>query len=165
MTQLFRSCTQQPLVNETGMSRLLMASRPPSLHESGSTRSCGSTDGLWIKTLLTLIRGFGLSQLRREAVPAVWLYRGGRCPPLTRAPADQATKRSTFRMRTSIEKSEDSRWKGKGCDVVFEEAREMMQNDHVVGTPPFVVTPASSQLQWEVSSFLVRLRAIILVRI
>jgi hypothetical protein len=40
-----------------------------------------------------------------------------------------------------------------------------MYNDHVVGTPPFVVKPASSQPQWEVSSFLVRLRAIILVRI
>ncbi|NLF15084.1 MAG: phage integrase family protein, partial [Anaerolineaceae bacterium] len=47
-------------------------------------------------------------------------------------------------------------------DVFFDETGEVLYNDHVLGTPPLVVGPASCEPQWEVSLFLPRLVAIIL---
>jgi hypothetical protein len=57
-------------------------------------------------------------------------------PPHVRAPADQATGSAALGMRTSIGESKGSSWKGNGGDVLFDGAREVMYNDHALGTPP-----------------------------
>ena len=57
-------------------------------------------------------------------------------PPHVRAPADQATGSTALGMRTSIGESKGSSRKGNGGDVLFDGAREVMYNDHALGTPP-----------------------------
>ena len=57
-------------------------------------------------------------------------------PPLVCAPANQGTGSAALGMRTSIGKRKGSPWKGNGGDVLFDGAREVMYNDHALGTPP-----------------------------
>ena len=57
-------------------------------------------------------------------------------PPLVRAPAGQGIGRVTVGMRTAIGECKDSPWKGNGGDVLFDGAREVLYNDHALGTPP-----------------------------
>ena len=51
--------------------------------------------------------------------------------------------------------------KGDCFGVLLYRIGEVLYNDHVVGTPPRVVKLASIEPQWEVSSFLAQLSAII----
>ena len=57
-------------------------------------------------------------------------------PPLVRAPAGQGIGGATRGMRTSFGESKASPWKGDGGDVSFDGAREVLYNDHALGTPP-----------------------------
>jgi len=83
-------------------------------------------------------------------------------PPLVGAPADQTVGSLTFGMRTSLGDGKAMTRKGDCFSVLLYRIGEVLYNDHVVGTPPRVVKLASIEPQWEVSSFLAQLLAIIL---
>jgi len=86
-----------------------------------------------------------------------------RCPTHVGAPPDQAAGRLAVGVWTVCGKRENATVGVNRLDVFFDETGEVLYNDHVLGTPPLVVGPASCEPQWEVSLFLPRLVAIILV--
>ena len=101
----------------------------------------------------------GLAAYSLDAEPVVGF--SGERSTLIGAPADQRTCGLAVRVRTAI-------WQGKGtalrqeyCDVFFDGTEKWLYNDHELGTPPLVVRPGSSEPRWEVSSFLLKVSAII----
>jgi hypothetical protein len=101
----------------------------------------------------------GLTAYSLDAEPVVDF--SGECPTLVGAPADQRTRGLAIRMRTAI-------WQGKGTalrqecfNVFFDGTEKWLYNDHDLGTPPLVIWPGSLELRWEVSSFLLKVSAII----
>jgi hypothetical protein len=85
-----------------------------------------------------------------------------RRPTPVGAPPDQVAGRLAIRLRTARGEREDADVGVNRIDVSFDETGEVLYNDHVLGTPPLVVGPASCEPQREVSLCLPRLVAIIL---
>lgn len=82
-------------------------------------------------------------------------------PPFVGAPTDQTIGGLTFRVRTTLGDGKAMARKRDCFGVLLYRIGKVLYNDHVVGTPPLVVKLASIEPQWEVSSFLAQLRAII----
>ena len=70
------------------------------------------------------------------------------------APADQRIHRPAVGMRTTVRNCKNAVTGTGDLDVCLDGTSEMLYNDHVVGTPPPVVGPASFEPRREVSSFL-----------
>ena len=85
----------------------------------------------------------------------------GERPAFVGAPADQRTSGLAVGMGTAVRHGERAAL-GENCgDVFFDGTEKWLYNDHVLGTPPLVVRPPSTEPRREVSSFLLKVPAII----
>jgi len=101
----------------------------------------------------------GLAAYSLDAEPVVDF--SGKCPTLVGAPADQRTRGQAVRARTAIWQEKGTALRQECFDVFLDGTEEWLYNDHVLGTPPLVAWPPSIQSRREVSSFLLKVAAII----
>jgi hypothetical protein len=101
----------------------------------------------------------GLAAYSLDAEPVVDF--SGECPTLVGAPADQRTPCPAVGVRAALRYGERAAL-GENCgDVFFDGTEKRLYNDHELGTPPLVVWPPSRDPRREVSSFLLKVPAII----
>jgi hypothetical protein len=89
----------------------------------------------------------------------------GECPALVGAPADQRANGLAIGMGTAIRQGERTALRQECFDVFFDGTEKRLYNDHQLGTPPLVVELPSTEPRGEVSSFLLRVLAIILASV